>query len=315
MHVLRRHPPVDERRHQAFHHCRWPADVELVAPVRQRAAQQVDVDATGMLEVAARFIARTRLAVDHVEVERSVLRSQLLEDLLEGVVCAVAHAVVQVHRARRLRSCAPAQHAHHGRDADAAAHQHRGHAGVGVDEEPTRRRLDLQHVAFAHLVVKVGGRQARGQLWPTRRRRHALDGDPVARRIGPIRQRVAPGDRSRRCQSRRWRHRLRRSLHCIRRAAAACGDAERQVLARQEGRQRQSVDRRQMERALRLRWVFEQSPHHAELTPPCPGAAGRLRRSTFSCWQRHCSRSVPAPNHDHADPCDQLQQQRREDPA
>jgi len=104
---------------------------------------------------------------------------QLFEPGLERMFIAVSQTVVQVHIPLGLPRQAPKQHAHHRCDADAASHQHGRQLGVRIDAEVPRRGLHLKHITDLHLIVKVSGGHARREVRAIRRRRHALDADPV----------------------------------------------------------------------------------------------------------------------------------------
>jgi hypothetical protein len=160
------------------------AHIKLVLPVRQAAADQIQIDPTGVLVIALQRIARLRVAVDHVEVQGRVGLGQRFEHALESVVGTVAHAVEQMHGALGLLAHAPAQHAHHGRDTDAARNQHRRNAGIGVHEKTAGRCLHPEQIAFVHAVVEVAGRRTGRQLGPARGWHRTLDGDAVGGRVG-----------------------------------------------------------------------------------------------------------------------------------
>lgn len=64
--------------------------MEQVATVRQGAAQQLDVDMSGVLVVAASSIAEVRHAVDHIQVELQMGLGQMFEPLFEGVFATVS---------------------------------------------------------------------------------------------------------------------------------------------------------------------------------------------------------------------------------
>ena len=168
-----------------------------MAAVRQRAPYQFDVHMSFVLVVATGDVGLAGAAVDNVQAQRRVRRCDLLELLLECMFTGVAQAVVEMNRSRRLLGDAPAQHAHHRRDADAAGNQHRRHVRIGVDEEVAGRGLHAQDVADPHMIMEVAGRQAGCDLRMIGRRGHALDGHTVVRRFGAIRQEVAPRDRAR----------------------------------------------------------------------------------------------------------------------
>ena len=112
------------------------------------------------------------------------------------MLAAVAEAVVEMDGACRLLGQAPAQHAHHRRDADAAGDEDGRDAGIGVDEELPGRSPDPENIALVDLIVEVGGAGARRQLRVVGRWRHALDGDAIARRVRSVGQGVAAGDRA-----------------------------------------------------------------------------------------------------------------------
>ena len=197
--VGNRHAPLGHGRHQRLHHRRRSAHVELVAAVRQRAPQEVDVHVSLVLEIAAEAVFRVRAAVHDVEPQSRMSGSQGFELGLVRMLAAVAKPIEEMQRALRLMGQAPTQHAHHRRDTDATADQHGGHRGVGVDEEVARGRLHAQNVTHLHLVMKVVRRDSRLELGMIRRRRHPLDRHAIVRGIGTIGQRVAARDRALAC--------------------------------------------------------------------------------------------------------------------
>jgi hypothetical protein len=89
---------------------------------------------------------------------------QRFQLLLESLFTPVAHAIEEMDRAPWLLRKAPAQHAHHGRDADASADQHGGQIGIHVDVEMAGGRLHPQHVAFADPVMQMVRRPAATRL-------------------------------------------------------------------------------------------------------------------------------------------------------
>ena len=142
-----------------------PQTVELVAPMRQRAPQQFDVDMPFVLVVAPLDVVTRRAGCRRRSVAATGCDAAISSSSgLEGMLAAVAQPVVEMHHALRLCGQAPAQHAHHRRDADAAADQHHRHARIGVDEEVSGRRLHAQDVADLHMIVEVAGRQAGREL-------------------------------------------------------------------------------------------------------------------------------------------------------
>ncbi len=189
-----------------------------------------------------------------------VRRRDVLELRQEGMLAAVAQPVVEVNYPLRLLGYAPAQHAHHRRDADAAGDQHRGQVRFGIDEEMAGRGLHAQDVTDPHMIMEVAGRQARREFRMIRRRAHAFDRHPVVRGIGSIRQGVAARDRARAC----------RPVQSARRDL----QGEGQELARLECRQGQAVHRLQVERALRLCRVLECTLRDPKLSPPRPRRIG-----------------------------------------
>ena len=88
-------------------------------------------------------------------------RRKFFEHSLERMLAAIAHAVEQMDRAFGLLGQAPAQHAHHRRDADAAGNQHRRHGRIGIDEEVPRGRLHLEDIALVARGRESGSMTAR----------------------------------------------------------------------------------------------------------------------------------------------------------
>jgi hypothetical protein len=159
--------------------------------MRQHTPQQVHVDMPAVVEVPALHIVRVGATVDHVQMKAGMRGRQRFQLLLESLFTPVAHAIEEMDRAPWLLRKAPAQHAHHGRDADASADQHGGQTGIHVDVEMAGGRLHPQHVTFADPVMQMVRSQPGRQPGLSGRGRGALDGDPVARLSRPVRQRVA----------------------------------------------------------------------------------------------------------------------------
>ena len=253
----------------------------------------------GMLVVRAQHVVGPGAAVGHRQHNVRVRGRHFLQQRLEGMFCTVAQPVDQVHTTTGLFGQAPAQHAHHWRDADATGHQHGRYAGVGVDEEVAGGRFCLEHVACLDTVVKVVRRHTRRQFRAVRRRRHALDGDAVAALVRPVGQRVAA--RHRTCTARRVT------------AFVEHVERERQELAGLEGRQRCAVDWLEVEGALRLRGILVRTRPYPEFAPAGPGGAGGRLHAVRHGWQ--ATRRATSPPQDDTDPHCDLEQQRGRDPG
>ncbi len=155
--ITERYAPLGQRWHQGLHQGGWTTDIELVAPMGQCATQQIYVHMTFVLKVAPRQVGLAGTAVDNVQFERRMRRSDFLDQRLVGMFSAVAQPIVKVHKPFRLLGGAPAQHAHHRCDADAAADQHHGHIRIGVDEEMPGGGLDAQNISYLNVIVEVVG--------------------------------------------------------------------------------------------------------------------------------------------------------------
>ena len=92
-----------------------------------------------------------------------MLGRQRLKACLERMLTAVAQPVVEVQDAPGLLLQAPGQHAHHGRDADAAGDEDRRDLGIGIDEEATGRRAHPKQVALLHPVMQMVGGEPGGR--------------------------------------------------------------------------------------------------------------------------------------------------------
>ena len=179
MDVLARHAPIRQTGHQTLHHGARTTDIELLLPTRQGALQQRQVHMAPVLKVGALSVLRQGLAVNNMQADVGQAGRNLFEFRLEGLLGTVAQAVIEMHRALRLPLQAPAQHAHHGGDANAAGHQHHRRERAGIQIKVTRRGTQLQRVAGMHMVVEIVGGDT-GQK--TRRHcgcSHPLDGDTV----------------------------------------------------------------------------------------------------------------------------------------
>ena len=226
------------------------------------------------------------------------------------MLLAAAQAVEQVHRPLRLMLHTPAQHAHHGGDADAAANQHHRHVGVGVDEEMSCRRFHAQHVPHLHVIMEVGGDDTRARIGVLRGRGHALDGDAVSVGAGFVRQGVT-------------------AREGVRGGTRRTGDGaevktDREVLARLELRQGLAIDGLKVEGTLGTLGVLQHALDDAELPPSRPGrrsagrAVGGIGRACEPLRQRgggplrHPRTGLSAPQH-HADAQGQLQEHGRGD--
>ena len=108
-----------------------------------------------MLIVPSGQVVSASTAVDNVQMDVGMFRGKLLQQRLERVLAAVANAIEQMQRAVGLLRQTPAQHAHHWGNADAARDQYDRNVRIRVDAEMARRRLDLEDVAFVHVVMKV----------------------------------------------------------------------------------------------------------------------------------------------------------------
>ena len=106
--VVLRNPPIGERGDEALHHRRGTADVKLMAARRQCAAQKIEVNVSGMLEVAALHVAGAWPAVDHVEVQARMRTGQLFQYRLERMLAAVTEPIVEMNGTLRLLGKAPA---------------------------------------------------------------------------------------------------------------------------------------------------------------------------------------------------------------
>ena len=140
-----------------LHHRGGAADVELVAALRQGAAQQFNVHVPGVLEVNAHDVVVPGTAVDHVQVEVRMRTGQLLKGLLERMISSAPDPIVKMDRALWLLGETPAQHAHHWRDADTARDEHSGHFRIGINEKMPRRRPRFDDIPLVDLVMKVVG--------------------------------------------------------------------------------------------------------------------------------------------------------------
>ena len=256
--VASHHTPGGECGNQGLHQGRRPAHIKRVPAMRQHTPQQIHIDMPAVVEVPAWHIVRTGAAVDHVQMKAGMRSRERLQLLLESLLTPMAHAIEEMDRAPWLLRKAPAQHAHHGRDANASADQHGGQTGIHVDMEMAGGRLHPQHVAFTDAVVQMVRSQPGRQPGLSGRGRGALDGDPVARLSRPVRQRVAARESPPRA--------LRGHL------AVGKLQLKGQELPRFERRQGAAGDGFEIKGTLRLCAVFKGSAHHAKLAPAGPGA-------------------------------------------
>ena len=150
----------------------------------------------------------------------------------------VAHAVEEMHHPLRLVLRAPTQHAHHGRDANAAGNQHHWRVGLGIEMKAARGCPNLQGASGVHMLMKITGcsprRKPRWLGW----RQRPFDGDPVLIRRGTLGERIAANQLARRS------------------ALSREQQTEGQKLARLEGWQWQAVHRLQIKGALGLCRIF-----------------------------------------------------------
>ena len=201
MDVLVGHAPFFERRNQRLHHWARAANVEIVNLKRQGLAQQLNGYIARVLKIDALFIFRQRVRVTDMQAEIGVHTGQGLEVRLHGVIGGISHAVEQPDFSVALMLQGGVEHGQHGRDADAAGDQH-DRVGAALQEEVSAGRLDVQHVAFVHMVVEVVRRQAGWCCGVSGRGQCSLDRYPVMRVSRCIRKRIATHDVFRRTAGR-----------------------------------------------------------------------------------------------------------------
>ena len=181
------HAPLRQCGHQAFHHAGRAAEVKLVQAGRQRPLEQGQVHVAGVLVIRPLQVLGQRPAVDHVQTEWGMRFCHVFQHCFVGLFGTVAYAVIQVHRALGLVFGAPAQHGHHGRDADAAAYEYDRRGRCRVQVEMARRSPHAHGAAGGQGVMEIA-RPDTGRLPGCG---GPFDGDPAAPRRPP-----APGKTS-----------------------------------------------------------------------------------------------------------------------
>lgn len=107
------------------------------------------------MEVAAFNVSGQRGFVDDRHVEVRIRRRQVFKDFPKRVISAVPDAVVEMNGSTGLLGMGPEEHAHHGRDADAACDQNRRDGRIGIKMELSRRRLHPEDVTFTNNVMEI----------------------------------------------------------------------------------------------------------------------------------------------------------------
>ena len=120
------HALVLQGRDQGLHHGRRPAQVKLVAPEGQGAAQERDIEPALMLVVPPELVVRAGRRVADMQMQLGVAELQGLQVRLHDVLGAVAHPVEEPDLPRVRPVGQGVQDGQQRGDPDAAGDQHDG---------------------------------------------------------------------------------------------------------------------------------------------------------------------------------------------